>query len=221
MEITRITTFEFSRKPVQEFCNGRGNKELNKVKKDVSDVQCHAGVLPNDLEGTSEIKLRLPSMWSVVRGQVLLVLIRRASACTKCSAISDLREASRFVHPTAGELSLNSATRFSCNGWHTASITNHRMRTPAISKSELVIVPLGFENDRTLSVTSFGHSQQKTVGMHGDVSPTTTPPTPWLDASTIPMKSGHPETSSLHHVGSLVDSRRSVRHPMIAARTCL
>ena len=150
----------------------------------------------------------------------MLVLIQRASACTKCSATSDLREARRFVHPTAGELSLNSATRFSCKGWHTASITNHRMRTPTISKSELVLVPVGFENDRTLAVTSCGHSQRKTVGMHSDVLPITTPPTPWLDASTIPMKSGQPETSSLHRVGSLVDSRRSVRHPMIAARTC-
>jgi hypothetical protein len=159
VEITRITTFEFNWKPVQEFCDRRGNKELNKVRKDLSDVQCHAGVLPNDLEGTSEIELRLPSMWSVVKGQVLLVLIRRASACTKCSATSDLREARRFVHLTAGELSLNSATRFSCKGWHTASITNHRMRTLAIFKSELVMVPVGFENDRTLAVTSFGHSQ--------------------------------------------------------------
>jgi hypothetical protein len=91
-------------------------------------------VLPNDLEGTSEIELSLPSMWSVVKGQVLLVLIRRASACTKCSETSDFREARRFVHPTTGELSLHSATRF-------ASITNQRMRTPAISKSELVMVP--------------------------------------------------------------------------------
>jgi hypothetical protein len=112
VEITRITTFEFSQKPVQEFCDGRGNKELNRVRKDSSDVQCHAGVLPNDLEGTSEIELSLPSMWSVVNGQVLFVLILRASACTKCSATSNLQEAKRFVHPTTGELSLNSATRF-------------------------------------------------------------------------------------------------------------
>ena len=62
VEITHITTFEFSWKPVQEFCDRRGNKELNKVRKDLSDVQCHAEVLPNDLEGTSEIELRLPSM---------------------------------------------------------------------------------------------------------------------------------------------------------------
>jgi hypothetical protein len=123
-------------------------------------------VLPNDLEGTSEIELSLPSMWSVVKGQVLLVLIRRASACTKCSVTSDFQEARRFVHPTVGVLSLYSATRFSCKGWHTASIINQRMRTPAISKSELVMMLIGFEKDRTLAVTSFGHSQQKTVGMH-------------------------------------------------------
>ena len=195
---------------------------MNRVRKDSSNVQCHAGVLPNDLEGTSEIALSLPSMWSVVKGHVLLFLIQRASACTKCSATSDLREARRFVHPTAGELSLKSATLFSCKGWHTASITNQRMRTPAISKSELVMVPVWFENNRTLVVTSFGHSQRKTVGMHCDVSPITTPPTPWLDAPTIPMKSGQPDMSSLHRIGSLVDSRRSVlRHPMIAAKTLL
>ena len=193
---------------------------MNRVRKDSSNVQCHAGVLPNDLEGTSEIELSLPSMWSVVKGQVLLVLILRASACTKCSATSDLREARHFVNPTAGELSLKSATRFPCKGWHTATITNQRMRTPAISRSEMVMVPIGFENNRTLVVTSCGPSQRKTVGMHCDVLPITTPPTPWLDASTIPMKSGQPETSSLHRIGSLVDSRRSVRHSMIAAKTC-
>jgi hypothetical protein len=186
---------------------------LNRVRKDSSDVQCHAGVLPNDLEGTSEIELSLPSMWSVVKGQVLLVLIRRASACTKCSATSDFREARRFVHPTVGVLSLYSATR-------PASIINQRMRTPAISKSELVMMPIGFEKDRAGcdifwpfpakirwdALRCFAHNN---------------PPTPWLDASTISMKSGQPETSSLHRVGSLVDSRRSVRHPMIAVKTCL
>ncbi len=49
----------------------------------------------------------------------------------------------------------------------------------------------------------------------------TTPPTPWLEASTIPTKSGQPDTSSLHRVGSFVDSRRSVRQPLIAASNCL
>ena len=193
---------------------------MNRVRKDLSDVQCHAGVLPNDLEGTSEIELSLPLMWSVVKWQVLLVLIRRASACTKCLATSNLQEARCFVNPTAGELSLKSATCFSFRGWHTAFITNQRMRTPAISRSKLVMVPTGFENKRMLAETSCGHSQQKTVGMHCNVSPITTPPTPWLDVSTIPMKSSQPDTSSLHCVGSLVDSRRSVWHPMIAAKTC-
>ena len=79
---------------------------MNRVRKDSTNVQCHAGVLPNDLEGTSEIELSLPSMWSIVNGQVLFVLILRASACTKCLATSDLQEAKRFVYLTAGELSL-------------------------------------------------------------------------------------------------------------------
>jgi hypothetical protein len=36
------------------------------------------------------------------------------------------------------------------------------------------------------------------------------PPTPWLDASTTPIKSGQPATSSRQRVGQLVDSRRIV-----------
>ena len=188
---------------------------MNTVRKDSSNVQCHTRMLPNDLEGTSEIELSFPSMWSVVKGHALLALIQRASACTKCLVTNNLQEAKRVVHPTAGKLSLKSATHFFCSGWHTASITSQRMRTPAISKSELVMVPVGFENNRTLSVTSCGHSQQNTVGIHSEVLPITTPPIPWFNALIIPTISGQPKMSSLHHVGSLVDSQRSVWHPMI------
>ena len=75
MEITRIAIFEVRRKPVQEFCDGRGKVELNRVRKSLSVVQCHAGLLPNDLDGISEMALCFPSMCRVVRGQVLLVFM--------------------------------------------------------------------------------------------------------------------------------------------------
>ncbi len=197
---------------------------MNRVRKSVSVVQCHTGLLPNDLDGISEMALRFPSMCRVMRRQDLLAFMQSASAWTKCSAITDLQDASLVTHDaTVGELSLKRGTRFSCRESQTPSITSHRRSIPAISRSELVMLPVGFANDFMSALISGGHSQRNTVGTHVESSPTTTPPTPWLEASTMPTKSGHPETSSLHRVGSFVDSRNSVRQPRSAAntRSCL
>ena len=159
----------------------------------MSVVQCHAGLLPNDLDGISEMALHFPSICRVVRGQVLLAFMRSASAWTKCSAITDLRDASLVTHATVDELSLKRATHFSCTESQTPSITSHRRSIPAISRSELVMLPVGFANNFMSALISGGHSQRNTVGTHVESSPTTTPPTPWLEASTMPTKSGHRE----------------------------
>ncbi len=144
-EIKHITTLELRWKPVQEFCDGRGKSELNHVRKSVSEVQCHVGLLPKDLEGTSEIAFHFPSMCSAIRGQVLFDLSLKASAWTRCSATMNFSEAKRVTHDTVGKLSPNSAARFSCSGWQTFSITSQSRRMPAISKSELVMPPVGLE----------------------------------------------------------------------------
>ena len=85
---------------------GRGNKSLNKVSRSVSVLHSHAGVLPNDRDGTSASAFRTPAMCSVVSGHACVALSRKASACTICSATSDCRDASRVTQLTVGELSL-------------------------------------------------------------------------------------------------------------------
>jgi hypothetical protein len=98
----------------------------------------------------------------------------------------DRRDASRVTQETVGELSLKMATCFSASGWHTSSMTSQSSRTPAISKSEFIIHPVGLALERTFDVMSEGHFRQNTVGRQCAHSPMITPPTPWLKASTIP-----------------------------------
>jgi hypothetical protein len=154
-----------------------------------------------------------------ISGQARWILSHRARAWARCSSTRDRLEARRVTQPIVGELSLNSAIRFSRSGPHTSSIANQSNSRPAISRSEFVIVPFGFSNVFICDRMSLGHCHLNTVGVHPKSSPKITPPTPWLNASTIPMNSGHPQVSSQHLVGSRVDSRRSVRHPSIALRT--
>ncbi len=151
--------------------------------------------------------------------QACWIFNRSARAWIRCSATKDRLEARRVTHPMVGKLSLNSVRRFSRRGPHTSSIASHSMRSPANSRSEFVMVPLGFLRDTTLVLIVFGHCHWKTIGVHADSSPKITPPTPWLDASTIPTKSGNPHISSQQLVGSFVDSRRRDRHPSIAVST--
>ena len=160
---------------------------LNKLSKLVLDAHIHAGLLPNNCDGTSVMAFRLPSICSGVSGHACIVLSCSASAWTKCSATTDQRDANRVTQLTVGELSLNSVTRFSRSVGHTPLMINHSISSPTISKSEFVIPPVGFADEIKFCLMSAGHSQWKTTGVHWVITPTTTPPTPWPDASTIPM----------------------------------
>jgi hypothetical protein len=146
------------------------------------------------------------------------ILYTKAKALTRFSATRDHLEARRATQPIEGEFSPKSAIHFSRSGPHTPSIASQSNKRPAISRSEFVIVPVGLSNKTTCDRMSSGHCQQNSIGVHAESSPKITPPTPWLDASTIPIKSGHPHVSSRHQVGSHVDSQRSVRHLSIALR---
>ncbi len=153
-------------------------------------------------------------------GQACWIFNPSARAWIRCSATKDHLEARRVTHPMVGELSLNSVTRFSRRGPHTSSIASHSMRSPANSRSEFMMVPFGFSRDTTLVQRIFsGHCHRKTVGVHADSSPKITPPMPWLDASTILTKSGHPHISSRQLVGLFVDSHRRDWHPSIVVST--
>jgi len=140
--------------------------------------QCHSLLLPNDRDGTSAISFFFPWMCVVINGHAFLAFNRSARACTNCSATSDFFDASFFVQLIDAMLSPKSATLFSVKSPTTPSITNHAITIPAISKSELVIRPFRFSTVITSFVTSSGHCHLKTVGMHSDSSPNTTPPTP-------------------------------------------
>jgi hypothetical protein len=190
--------------------------ELNNVSNSSLVSHFHARLLPKEHEGMSEIALRSPSIWAGVSGHARTSFTRRARACTRCSATCDHLDTNRVAHPTVGELSLNNVIHFLQRLPHTPSITSHSRTSPAISRSELVKVPLGISKVFMLLFMSGGHSHQNTVGVHADSSPKMTPPIPCPKAFIIPTKSGHPNTSSQHQVGSFVDSRGRVWQPSIA-----
>ena len=160
---------------------------LNKLSKLVLDAHVHAGLLPNDRDGTLAMAFYLPSICNGVSGQACIFLSCNTRAWTRCSATTDQCDASQVTQLTVGELSLNSVTCFFWRVGHTPLITNHSISSPAFSKPEFVIPPVGFADKIRFCLMSAGHSQQKTTGLHWVSSPNTTPPTPWPDASTIPM----------------------------------
>ena len=159
-----------------------------------------------------------PAMWSIVIGQTLFVLKRRARMRISCSATRLARDAIRCTQPTVGLLSLNGATLFLARRPQTCSIISQRMTSPASLRSEFVSFPLGFLSGTTLAVIFGGHCSRKTIGRHADSSPIMIPPTPWLDALTTLTKSGQPATNLQHRVGRCVDSRRIVRQSDMAKR---
>jgi len=151
-----------------------------------------------------------------VSGELLASCRRRASALSNCIATVECRAAMRSTQCIVGELSLKRATCASVRLSHTVSMTNQRSMRPAISKSEFVSRPVGFEVETTSFLMSGGHSKRKTVGGIALFSPMMMPPTPCLEASLIPTKSGHALTRALHFVGARIDSWRKILHSVSA-----
>ncbi len=141
----------------------------------------------------------------------------RARMRISCSATRLERHAICCTQLTVGLLLLNRAMHFSVRGPQMCSIMSHSRTRPASSRSEFVIVPFGVASEITLVVMSGSHYNQNTVCGHSKNLPMMTPPTPWLEASTTPIKLGHPATSSRQRVGRLVDPRIIVRQFDIAA----
>ena len=128
----------------------------------------------------------LPLMCCGVSGQQRSFFRQSASAATKFAVTMECRDASRVTQLTVGVLSLNSAIFFSFNSHINSSMTKNTNSSPAISRSEFVIVPFGLLSDFTFSVISLGHCSRTTVGGHSLFSPTITPPKPKDDASQMP-----------------------------------
>ncbi len=152
--------------------------ELNSVSSSTSELQCHAGLLPNDRKGMPAIAMHFPATCIGVNGQALCCFAHRANAWMRCSATIERFDASFVPHPIVGELSLNMVCRFSSRGPQTSSMVSHRRTRPAISRSEFVMCPPGLFAVVMSLATSSGHCHQKIAGTHGDSSPMTTPPAP-------------------------------------------
>jgi hypothetical protein len=142
------------------------------------DVHVHAGLLPNNRDGTLAITFCLPLICIGINGLVCMIFKQRARAWTRCSATNDQRDASQVAQLTVSELSLNSVMHFSWRSGHTPSMTSHSITNPAILRSEFVIVPVRFDNETMFCFMSSGHSHWKTTRVHTDSSPTMTPPAP-------------------------------------------
>jgi hypothetical protein len=143
-----------------------------------SDVHVHAGLLPNDRDGTSATAFCLPSICIGVSGHASMIFKQSARALMRCSATKDRRDASQVAQLTVGELSLKSFICFSRRSEHTPSMTSHSITNPTILRSEFEIVPVPFDDEIMFCFMLFGHSHQKTTGVHADGLPMTTPPTP-------------------------------------------
>ncbi len=81
-EVTRVVTLVSNWKIVQEAWFGRGNVELKRVSRSLSDLQCHSRTLPNDRDGISVSAFSTPGMCIDVSGHKRLMLRRSASART-------------------------------------------------------------------------------------------------------------------------------------------
>jgi len=126
--------------------------------------------------------------------------MRRASARIRCAAVVALDARRRDVHATVGVLSQPDATCACCR-FATFSSTSQCMRSPAISRSEFVIVPVGFFWDTSWACIVCGNLMRHTIGGRLRFSQNHTPPAPSLDASQYPRKSGFAGMRSAHGVG--------------------
>ena len=185
-EISRVPILEEGWKMVQESCEGNGKSELKSMRNWASVSHDHLGSEPKDREGMSVSVLSTPAMWRGVRGEHRRACRQNASARIMCMATRECLDAKRCTQCTVGVLSLMSAMCLFSRSGQTASITSHRRRRPAISRSELVIEPVGFDSVIIASVICCGHLKRNTVGGTAEFSPITIPPQPCPDASVMP-----------------------------------
>jgi len=108
--------------------------------------------------------------------------MRKARIRRRWAATVDLVESSQVAHATVGELSQPAAT-WACARSATCSRMSQWHNKPAISRSELVSVPVGLSSDTRRHCISGGKGSRQTIGGRYRVPPNHTPPAPCLDAS--------------------------------------
>ena len=116
------------------------------------------------LDATSAMSLSTPAIEMVSSGEALWTCCRSASARHRWLPAVDLADDSLVAHDTAGVLSHKIPTCACVRGTGLMfSSTSQPSKTPAISRSEIGIVPLRLEAETNLSCISFGHSCFHTV----------------------------------------------------------
>ena len=181
-DVTRENNLLFKWYSDHEFdCNGNVFEKTVR-KESLVLVYC---AFSKDLLAWSAMILRTPAMDTVRHGDERWVCCLRARTLRRCPATTDFEDWSLLLHETAGVLSQKIPTVENCSDFGAiCSKTSHARSTPAISRSELVIVPFGFEKETMLFVMSAGHCIRHTYGLIMFVPLIHTPPTPDPAAST-------------------------------------
>ena len=138
------------------------------------------------LDGTSNMLLDLRVTCRVIMGGASITLWHIANALTKRAAILDFGDISVTQEHYGVLLLIARAEQ-----WHVIPIdsnTSHWMRMAAISKSELVMDPLGFLSLTTSRLMSSYHSNLHTMVGYSPVVliPTLTDPSPEASMFTTP-----------------------------------
>ena len=144
----------------------------------MSHVKCQAFLHPNDCDGTSASRFFIPTMWCELGGAVSRFLMGSDNTLTSWPATFELRDADFFVQDTVGVLSYSVQMCFHFRQTTNPSRTSHPRRNATISKSELVISPLGLCSVSRQIFMSGGHSTRHTVGFNSDAPQCNVPPAP-------------------------------------------
>ena len=113
------------------------------VRNSLSFLQCHLAFPPNEREGMSDISFSSPEICIGMSGDALATLSLTANTRSIAAAVIECDEVIFVSHEIVGELSFSKPMCLSSSEGSTCSITSHRRRPPAHSKSELVIFPWG------------------------------------------------------------------------------
>jgi hypothetical protein len=164
-EKTREASLLLNRKTRHESCwSGKdAEKECKKSSSEMWNVFEVAEFRLKVRDAVSAIVFLVPAMETDTRGEASLAWMRRARARVRRPATLDREELSLLVQLTVGVLSHHAVT-WTWQSATTCSRTRKCNSMPAISRSEFVIVLIGFWKEATLAWMSGGHSIRQTIG---------------------------------------------------------
>ena len=147
--------------------------------------------------GTYPGRFLIPEMRCELRGAVSRSLMRSDNTLTRRPATFELRDANFVIQDTVGVLSYPIRMCFHFRLTTNPSRTSHPRRNAAISKSELVISPLGLCSISRRIFMLGDHPTLHTVGFNSDAPLCHVLPAPSTsNTSRNPMYLASPRTSS-------------------------